>query len=261
VDENHAPELVYGMAASPLIIAEKIIVTPGGPRGHCIVAYDKATGTPIWHTLDDEASYSSPMEANLGGNSQVLVACETRVVGLNPDNGKLLWEFPWVVAHGNRNIAQPLLLSGNRVFLSGGYGTGCLMMQIRKTADGFTAHEMWRNKNLKNKFSSSVLQSEYIYGLDEDILTCLDARTGSRMWKDGRYGYGQIVLASGQLIILSGSGELAFVRAEPDKYLEVCRIPGISGKTWNHPAIGQGKLLIRNSREMACIDLSGQNER
>jgi outer membrane protein assembly factor BamB len=249
------------MAASPLVLAEKLIVTPGGPRGHCVVACHKLTGEAIWHSLDDEAAYSSPMQVELAGTRQLLVVGETRVTALDLDNGKLLWAFPWVVAHGNRNIAQPLLLGRNRVFLSAGYGTGCVALEVTNPGAGYKVRELWRNKNLKNKFSSSVSSAEYIYGLDEDILTCLDARTGARMWKDGRYGYGQVVLASDHLLILSGAGELALVAARPDAYLEMCRFPAISGKTWNVPAISGGKLLVRNSREMACFDLSGQDQR
>ena len=91
--------------------------------------------------------------------------------------------------------------------------------------------------------------------MDEDILTCLDATTGERKWKDGRYGYGQPVLADGHLIILCGNGDLALVRATPTQHEEVARIPAIKGKTWNHPAIEGGKLLVRNAVEMACFDL------
>jgi outer membrane protein assembly factor BamB len=95
----------------------------------------------------------------------------------------------------------------------------------------------------------------HIYGLDEDILTCLDAETGQRKWKDGRYGYGQLLLASGHLIILSGEGELALVKAAPDRFQEIARFPVIHGKSWNHLAIADGKLLVRNSAEMACFQI------
>ena len=89
------------------------------------------------------------------------------------------------------------------------------------------------------------------------MLACLDADTGERKWKDGRYGYGQLLLASGYLVILCGNGDLAFVKAIPDSHQEVLRIPGIEGKTWNHPALEHGKLLVRNASEMACF-LIGQ---
>ncbi|MBI3877826.1 MAG: alcohol dehydrogenase, partial [Verrucomicrobia bacterium] len=82
--------------------------------------------------------------------------------------------------------------------------------------------------------------------------------TGERKWKDGRYGYGQLVLASGHLVILCGDGDLALVKATPEKHEELARVPGIKGKTWNHPALADGKLLVRNSVEMACFDLNSK---
>jgi outer membrane protein assembly factor BamB len=153
-------------------------------------------------------------------------------------------------------IAQPVLLSTNRFLLSAGYFTGCAAVEVTKTSSGFTARAVWQNKNLKNKFTSSVFYQGYVYGLDEDILTCIDAANGERKWKDGRYGYGQLLLASGHLIILSGEGELALVKATSERHEELARFQAINGKTWNHPAIADGKILIRNAQEMACFQIS-----
>ena len=140
--------------------------------------------------------------------------------------------------------------------LSAGYFTGCAAVEVSRKGDSFAARIIWQNSNLKNKFTSSIFWHGYIYGLDEDILTCLDPLTGERKWKDGRYGYGQLVLASGHLVILSGEGELGLVRATPERREEVARFQAIKGKTWNHPSIASGKLLVRNGSEMACFDLS-----
>ena len=108
---------------------------------------------------------------------------------------------------------------------------------------------------MKNKFTSSVLRNGYIYGLDEAILACLDAETGEQKWKGGRYGYGQILLAGDHLIVLAEDGELALVKATPERYDEVAKFPAIDGKTWNHPVIVNGRLLVRNLREMAAFDI------
>jgi outer membrane protein assembly factor BamB len=109
---------------------------------------------------------------------------------------------------------------------------------------------------MKNKFNSSVLHDGFIYGLDEGILTCLDVNTGARKWKGGRYGYGQVILAGGNLIVSSDGGELALVKASPDQYSEVARFKAIEGKTWNYPAIAGGKLLVRNANEMAAFNIA-----
>ena len=111
---------------------------------------------------------------------------------------------------------------------------------------------------MKNKFNSSVLHEGNVYGLDEGILTCVDAKTGDRRWKGGRYGYGQLILANGHLIVITDTGELVLVKAAPDKHTEVARFAAIEGKTWNYPAIADGRLLVRNQTQMACFDLSGK---
>ena len=254
--DNQAQNLTWAQSASPLIVEEKVIVCPGGPGGKSVVAYHKITGERIWNSLGDEATYSSPMLVTLAGQRQLLVAVLDRVVGLKVEDGTLLWEFPWTVQMNNRNIAQPLMLGTNRFLLSAGYGTGCAAVEVARTDQGFAARELWRNKNLKNKFTSSVFREGHVYGLDEDILTCLDAGTGERKWKEGRYGYGQVLLAGGLLVILCGEGDLALVKAAPEQHVEFCRFPAINGKTWNQPAIGGGRLLVRNVVEMACFEIA-----
>jgi outer membrane protein assembly factor BamB len=262
--DNHASVPTYGIASSPLIVGEKLIVQSSAGNGKSVLCLDKRDGKLLWSALDDATGYASPALVNLAGQDQIIVCAESRTLGLNIDDGKVLWEIPWRVLHNQMPIAQPVLLSTNRFLLSAGYFTGCEAVEVTKTSSGFSARTVWQNKNLKNKFTSSIFWQGYIYGLDEDILTCLDASTGERKWKDGRYGYGQLLLATGSsgraatgyLIILSGEGELALVKATPDHHEEVARFQAIKGKTWNHPAIADGKILVRNAEEMACFQIS-----
>ncbi|MDB6053687.1 MAG: WD40-like repeat-like protein [Verrucomicrobiales bacterium] len=251
-----ANNLTYGMASSPLVIGNRVILCPDGGRNNSVIALDTENGNLEWSSSSNPSAYSTPILANIAGVNQILVVGASLAFGLDPENGKMLWSFPWVVNLGNRNISQPIVFGGNKVFLSAGYGTGCVTFTIEKKGDVFHAQETWRNKNLKNKFTSSVFLDGFIYGLDEDILTCIDAQTGERKWKDGRFGYGQLIANHNHLIILSGEGELCLVNATPEKFELISRIPALSGKTWNYPAISRGKILVRNSLEMACFDLS-----
>ena len=256
LDAHFAVNTYFAQSAAPLVVDGKLIVQPGGPKNHSVVACDPATGATVWGALGDRAAYASPMLVTLAGQRQLLVTTTTRAVGLRVEDGALLWEFPWAVQFDN-SIAQPMITGTNRFALSGGYGAGAVGVEIiAKAGGGFTAREIWRNKFLKNKFASSVVQDGFIYGLDEEILTCLNAATGARQWKDGRYNYGQLLLASGHLVILCGNGDLALVKATPERHLEIARVPALSGKTWNHPAFVGGKLLVRNAVEMACYDLN-----
>ena len=254
LDDHGAENIQWGVSASPLIVDNTIVVLPGGRKGSSVAAYDRVTGKRVWAALDDQAAYSSPMLVTLGGVRQLLVFTASRLVGLTPSSGELLWEFPWKTQF-DINASQPLVIGDNRVFVSSGYGTGAAVIELAPAAQGFSVREVWRNIRMKNQFSSSVLHEGYIYGLDESILACIDAATGEPKWKGGRYGYGQIMLASGQVIVLTESGELALVRATPTRHEEIVRFPVLDGKTWNHPAMSDGYLLIRNINDMAAFDL------
>ena len=247
-----AGNLDFGMSASPLVVDNTVVVLPGGPNGQSVVAYDRQSGTRVWGALDDGAAYASPVLVTLAGVRQILTFTPTRLVGLAPQNGTLLWELPWETVN---QAAQPLMTGPDRVFIS--TGTDAAMVQVTAGAGGqLTARELWRTNRMNNNFSSSVLHDGFIYGLDGSILACIDASTGDLKWKGGRYGAGQLILASGHLIVLTEQGELALVRADPKAHQEITRFPAIEGKTWNHPAMSDGILLIRNIEEMAAFDLT-----
>jgi outer membrane protein assembly factor BamB len=249
-----AANLKWGMAVSPLIVDDTVVVLPGGTNGQSVVAYDRRTGRRAWSALDDRQAYSSPMLVTVAGVRQILVFAATRLMGISPDWGTLLWEYPWKTQF-DVNAGQPLLIGDDRIFVSSGYGAGAAVVEIAAADGRLTAREVWRSTRMKNQFTSSVLLNGFVYGLDESILACLDAATGELKWKGGRYGYGQVMLASGHLIVLTEDGELALVRATPEGHKEIARFPVFEGKTWNHPAMADGYLLVRNINEMAAFDL------
>jgi outer membrane protein assembly factor BamB len=252
--DSGATNLSWGMAGAPLVVDDTVVVLPGGPRGKSVAAYNRQTGAPVWTALDDQQAYASPMLVTLRGVRQILVVSASRAIGLTVENGRVLWEYPWSNYNGI-TVAQPLVLGDDRVFLSAAYGHGAAAFEVIREGAVFSTRTLWQNTRMKNKFTSSVLHQGYIYGLDEAILACLDAATGELKWKAGRYGYGQIMLAGDHLIVLAEDGDIALVRATPEKHEELARFAAISGKTWNHPIIVGGRLIVRNLREMAAFDI------
>ena len=250
-----ASNLPWAMSGAPLVVDETVIVQPGGSGGWSVAAYDRLTGDIAWHVLDDVQGYTSPMLATLGEVRQIVVVTARRAAGLRPEDGTLLWEHAWTVPVVP-NIAQPLVVGDTRLFLSAGYGRGAALVELTRTGDRFTAATVWETNRMKNKFSSSVLIDGYIYGLDESILACIDAATGELMWKGGRYGYGQLLAAGDHLVVLTERGHLVLVRATPDGHEELAGFRAIEGKTWNVPAMAGGRILVRNTRQMAAFDLS-----
>jgi len=254
LEDAGASNLQWGMSAAPLVVDDTVVVLPGGDAGKSIVAYDRRTGKIAWTAQDGRQSYASPMLATIAGERQLLVYSASRVMGLSPANGAIRWEFPWQT-QPDVNAAQPIVIGPNRVFVSTGYGKGAAVVEVTPDGTGFAVREVWRNIRMKNQFTSSVLHDGFIYGLDESILACLDAATGELKWKGGRYGYGQLMIAGDRLIVLTEDGDLVLVRATPERHDELSRFTAISGRTWNHPAMADGVLLVRNLREMAAFDL------
>ena len=252
--DNQAKNTHWAMAGSPLIADEKVIVTPGGVSGKSIVAYHRLTGAPIWRSLNDRAGYTSPILATLAGRKQIVWISAERAVGLAVEDGKLLWEFPFP-ALMDMNCSQPVVVDESNVLLSSAPGPGAALLKITKNGDGYAARAVWQNNRLKNKFNSSVFYQGYIYGFDESVLACVDAKTGELKWKGGRYGYGQLLLAGGHLVVLTEDGAVVLVRATPEGHQELARFSAIEGRTWNIPAIDHGLLLVRNTTEMACFRL------
>ena len=253
LSDSQATNLTWAMSAAPLVVDDLVVVQPGGTTGWSVVAYNRNTGDVVWHALDDVQAYTSPMTATLASVRQVLTVTANRAVGLDPRDGELLWEHPWVVGPPP-SMAQPVLVGDDRVFLSGS-GAGATVIELSRAHDRFTVETVWSNNRMKNKFSSSVLHEGYLYGLDGAILACIDAATGELQWKGGRYGYGQLLLADGHLVVITERGDLVLVRATPAGHEEVASSDAIEGKTWNVPALADGQLLVRNSRQMAAFDL------
>jgi outer membrane protein assembly factor BamB len=254
LEENDAGNLPWGMSAAPLVVDDLVIVLPGGQPEKSVVAYDRLTGERRWSVLGDQQAYTSPMLVTLGGLRQLLVVSAYRAMGLTVENGDLLWDYSWSNPQGI-NVAQPLILDGDRIFLSASYGNGAAMFQVTRDGNAFRTKTLWKNQRIKNRFTSSVLHEGHIYGLDESILTCIDAATGEARWKAGRYGYGQVMIAGDRLIVLTEDGTVVQVRATPERHEEIASFAAISGKTWNHPVIVDGRLLLRNGSEMAAFDI------
>jgi outer membrane protein assembly factor BamB len=257
IEENGAKNIQWGMAASPLVLDTVVVVQPGGTDGRSIVAYDKLTGARAWSSQDDKASYASPVLATLAGTPQLLTITATRAIGLSPADGKLLWEFPWRTSN-DINAVEPIAVAPNRVFFSSGYGHGAALIELAANGDVMQANPLWSNKKMKAKFNGPVVYDGHVYGLDEGILACVDVATGEQKWKGGRYGYGQLLLASGHIVILTEDGDVVLVRATPEKLDEQARFTAISGKTWNYPAISDGVLLVRNEQEMAAFEIGAR---
>ena len=260
--------LPFGTCASPLVAGGRLIITAGARAGTAkdtVFALDKQTGEILWRAAAENQAYMSPMTATLAGREQLLLCAGREIQGLSLEDGKILWTVRWTVSGGN-NIAQPIVMDDTHVFISSGYGKGCGLVEVSQTDGEFSGKLVWENKRLKNKFTSSVLHEGHIYGLDSSgndntgggdgaNLVCLKAISGDEVWRGENYGHGQVLLAQGHLIIQCENGDLALAKATPESHQQIARLPSLSGKTWNNPALAGGRLYVRNDQDMICYDI------
>lgn len=252
--ENHLSNLSWGKSCSPLLVHDLVVVTGGEEHEKALLAYEAATGKPVWQAGRDGASYCSPLLASVSGQEQILMVNGHSVTGHDPHNGEILWDYAWPDEFAK--ATQPLVIDTNRVFIAAGYGVGCVMLQIDRSATGgWSAVALWKNRNLKPKFTNLVRRGHHVYGLDDGILTCVNLQQGNREWKEGRYGHGQILLVDDLLLIQAESGDVVLVEINPEKPKERTRFPALKAKTWNNPVLLHDLLLVRNDQEAACYRL------
>ena len=244
----------WGIASSPLVVGNIVIAAAAGS----LAAYDLATGKPRWFGPTGGWGYSSPQLSTIDGVAQIVLVNGPGAIGVAPSDGTVLWKHAWA----GDSIVQPAVLTGGDLLIGSGSGlaakTGMLRATVAHEAAGWIVKERWTSAGLKPYFNDFVVHQGHAFGFDASILACIDLEDGARKWKGGRYGHGQLLLLPDQnlLLVLSEDGELALVSATPDKFTELARVPGIEGKTWNHPVLVGDVLLVRNGEEMAAFRLS-----
>ena len=155
------------------------------------------------------------------------------------------------------SVSQAVPVPPDLVLLSKGYGGGSALVQLSQTGRSpIQTTALWQDaRTLKTKFSNVTLHDGFIYGLSDGILECVEAASGHRRWKRGRYGHGQVLGVDRWLLIQAESGEVALVEATPQHYREAARFVALEGKTWNNPCLAGSYLLVRNSQQAACYRL------
>jgi outer membrane protein assembly factor BamB len=248
---------IWGVSSSPLVEGELLIVPVGGSEQNAVVAFDKKSGNVVWKSETDEPGYSSPIAINAAGVRQIVTFSGTFLLSLSPKDGKLLWKYPWKT-DWFVNAATPIFIPDDKLFISTSYDHGAALLKIQQASGRFTVQEVWLSKGMKNHFNSSILYEGHLYGFDNATLKCLDASTGEEKWRKTGYGKGSLILADGNLIVLSERGQLVLVSASPAEYKENGNAQVLQGKCWTHPSLSAGKLYLRNQKELICLDLASK---
>jgi outer membrane protein assembly factor BamB len=250
--DNDAKLPEWGLASSPLVTDGWVVVSVGGKNGRSLVAYRAEDGEFAWGAGQAGADYSSPVEATLLGERQIVIFNGFGLVSHSLD-GKILWDYAW--PGGHPHITPPQIVGTNMVLASSGYGTGAELIEIARSPGGWRASRVWKSIGMKSKFGPLFVAGGHVYGLDDGMLACVELKTGHRRWKDGRYGHGQGLLAGGLILLTSEKGDVVLIQPDPERLIEVAKFRVFSDKTWNPPALAGEYLLARNHKEAACLKL------
>ncbi|HSE32848.1 MAG TPA: PQQ-binding-like beta-propeller repeat protein [Pyrinomonadaceae bacterium] len=240
----------WGFSGSPLVIGDIVIVATGGT----LAAYDMNTGQPRWFGPNGGGGYSSPHQVTINGVTQVVMLGDPGAIGVNPSDGKVLWQY--ALPSGTR-IIQPAVTEEGDLLLSVGDGNDVHRIAVANTSGGWKVEERWASSGINPFFNDFVVHKGHAFGFVGSEIACMDLKDGSRKWNEGNYGHGQLVLLADQdlLLVLTESGDIALVKAATDRLTELARIPAIKGKTWNHPVVVGDVVLVRNGEEMAAFKL------
>ncbi|HLW77416.1 MAG TPA: PQQ-binding-like beta-propeller repeat protein [Bryobacteraceae bacterium] len=246
----------FGAAGSPLVEGGNVIVNLGGPNAG-IVAFDVKTGSVSWKATSDEASYSSPTVATIGGARHALFFTRGGLVDLDPANGQVRFSFPWRSRNSaSVNAATPLVI-GNRVFVSATYGTGAILIEV----NGSSYKKIWSNDDsMSNHYSTCVHRDGFLYGFHGrqeyvQSLRCIELGTGKVMWKVDEYGAGTVTLAGDRLLILRENGELVVAPATPTGFHPTAHARISTGVVRSYPALSDGRLYARDEHTLFCVKL------
>lgn len=251
--EAGAGNLTYGKSGSPLLHGDRVIVT-GGKKGPTLLAYAQADGRLLWKAGDKPASYSTPALRRLAGRDQIVSVNAGSVTGHDPDSGRQLWHHPWPGDYPR--VGQPAQVGPDRLLVTASYGQKSRLLEIYAEDDGLACQELWAASVPRTKFSSATILDGRALALDEGTLVAVDLSSGERLWRQGRYGYGQHLQLGNLLLIQAESGAVLLVRPHEKGSEELARLEALSSKTWNPPCLAGRWLFVRNDREMVAYELA-----
>ena len=252
----------FGMACSPLVEGKAVLLNIGGAKGAGIIAIDALTGKLLWKASDDEASYSSPSAATIGGQRFALFLTRNGFLAVDPLNGGVCFQYPWHSrSRTSVNAATPLLL-GDTVFLSACYGTGAVLLRLHDQE----LEKVWSGDDLlSNHYATSVEKDGFLYGIHGRTdpgynpgakLRCVDLKTRKMVWETDSIGASTLTRAGNRLLILKESGELVDVPATPEGFRPTNRAQILHSQVRAFPAIADGFFYARSKDRLVCVNLN-----
>jgi outer membrane protein assembly factor BamB len=260
--EFQAPNITFGITSSPLVLGDQVIVMVGNnakkPQGAGLVSFDKSTGKLKWKSLNDIASYASPVLLN----KQLVALTGEHLLAVEPSDGKLLWKQPFKDTL-LESSTTPIRVGD--IYLASSITAGTIALKLEEKDGKTEVKEVWKDPALTGYFSTPVaIDDKHVYLVAGKLLPpqfatlhCIELSSGKKLWsreRIGKYHASLMKLKDGKLLMLDDSGNLILLEASSKEYKELARTSlfKANGDAWAHPALVDGNLFIRDGKELSC---------
>lgn len=251
VEATGLPLPGWGFSGSVVVEGDLLLVNVGKAG----VALKRADGAVVWASGEGESGYTTPVR--LADSGLALFSSGKGFAAVEIATGETAWEYRWVTRYGV-NASDPIV-SGNHVFLSSGYGKGCVLLDV----SGDAPKEVWKSRVMRTQMNPCVLVDGYLYGTDGDegskaALKCIELASGQELWSEPAIGTGGVMVAGGKLLVLSARGELIVAPVSSEGFEPSLRMQVLGGKCWTVPVLANGRVYCRNADgKIACVDIRG----
>ena len=258
--EFHAPNLYFGASCSPLVEKNLVLINVGG-KGASIVAFNKDNGKVVWRKLSDGASYSSPTVFGKGQKREVVFLTKDNLVGLHPANGEVFWEFPF---KDKLSESSTTPVRAGDLLIGSSITAGSVALRLKMEGQMPEVSKVWKKPELTCYFATPVVVGkDYLYMVTGSLLAqtatlhCVEVATGKSLWQRpnvGKFHASLLRTGNGKVLMLEEKGDLVLIDPSPKEYRELARTH-ICGKTWAHPALANGRLYVRDEKELICLEM------
>jgi outer membrane protein assembly factor BamB len=256
-------KLGWGFTWAPLVDGARLICLPGGPKG-TVAALDKKTGRPVWRSaeLKEQASYTSPIPAEIDGVRQYLVLTNEGLRGVAAADGRVLWKHDRKL---NTEVVNSPIVKPPYVFITIGAGRGCDLVRVKRAGNAFSVEEVYTNKNMSNHHGNVVLFDGHLYGASEGKgWVCQNLESGELAWAERKIPSGSVTYADGRFYAYAerdGSVQLIEASSKACAVLGQFKLPKLStqrkksGQIWTPPVVSGARLFLRDQELVYCYDL------
>lgn len=257
VSEFSGTVRVRGYSCNPIAYKNTVIMMVGGP-GHALVAFNQKDGTVAWQKLDFVNSYSSPVLIKVDGQDQLVAFMFEDVIGVDPNNGELLWSHPHKTSAGV-NVSMPVWGEDNLLFCSSGYDGGSQVLRLSRNGNKTTIEQVWASKLMRVHFGNAIRVGNFVYASSGDFgpapFTAIDVRTGQVLWRNRALARATALLADKRFILLDEDGNLALATPTTEGLTINARVELLTSSAWTVPTLAGTTLYVRDRKIMIALDL------